>query len=279
MNVLAQYYLNKDNTYFNKTISVLFCIGLISMSTVDTTAQITLIASNNTANKGETIDVPLQITGFDNIFSLQFSVNWDTTVLAFKEVHSFTEALPQFTADGIGVEDITEGKLIVIWFDNSLTGIDVADSTEILVLRFEVIGEEGTTSSIAFTNEPALIEAVDATSTILDVEVIDGEIVVPGNTTTTTFLQAQNGMRLFQNHPNPFYKNTTIKASFSTAEWVLLTITDTYGRSIYEERFRASNGLNNILIDTEQLTVAGTYTYTLSSGTHQLSKQMIVVPQ
>ncbi len=263
----------------NKIVSVFFCIGIISLSTIDTTAQITLIAGNNTANKGETIDVPLQVKGFNDIFSLQFSVNWDTTVLAFKEVHSFTEALPQFRADGVGVENIREGKLIVIWFDNSLTGIDVADSTEILVLRFEVIGEEGANSSIAFTNEPALIEAVDATSTILDVEVIDGEIVVPGNTTTTTFLQAQNGMRLFQNHPNPFYKNTTIKASFSTAEWVLLTITDTYGRAVFEERFQASNGINNILIDTEQLTVAGTYTYTLSSSTHQLSKQMIVVPQ
>jgi len=243
------------------------------------TAQITLFASDNTANKGETIDIPLSVTGFNDIFSLQFSINWDTTVLAFKEVHSFTEALPQFREDGIGVEDISEGKLIVIWFDNSLTGIDVADSTELLTVRFEVIGEEGSRSAIAFSDEPAVIEVVDATSTILDVEIVNGEIAVPGNITATTFLQAQNGMRLFQNHPNPFYKNTTIKASFTTPEWVILTITDTYGRSVFEERFHALNGINNILIDTKQLPVAGTYTYTLRSGTHQLSKQMIVVPQ
>lgn len=249
------------------------------MITINATAQITLIAGDNIAAKGETIDIPLKVKGFNDIFSLQFSINWDTTVLAFKEVHSFTEALPQFSADGVGVEDVSDGQLIVIWFDNSLTGIDVVDSTEILFLRFEVIGEEGSKSAITFTNEPALIEAVDATSTILDVEIVDGEFAVPGNTTATTFLQAQNGMRLFQNHPNPFYENTTIKASFTTAEWVILTITDTYGRSVYVERFQALNGINNIRIDTAQLGVAGTYTYTLRSGTHQLSKQMIVVPQ
>lgn len=274
VNIIAQQFINNLFIYINKTSSVFFLI-YISCLTTTATAQITLFASDDIANKGETIDFPLKVKGFNDIFSLQFSINWDTTVLAFKEVHSFTEALPQFRADGVGVEDVSEGKLIVLWIDNSLTGVDVADSTEIIVVRFEVIGEEGTTSDIVFTET----EAVDATSTILDVEVINGEIAVPGNTTATTFLQAQNGMRLFQNHPNPFYKNTTIKASFTTAEWVILTITDTYGRSVFEERFQALNGINNILIDTEKLPVAGTYTYTLRSGHHQLSKQMIVVPQ
>ena len=177
------------------------------------------------------------------------------------------------------MEDVSEGKLIVIWFDNSLQGINVPDSTELLFIRFEVIGEEGSKSAITFANDPALIEVVDATSTILDVEIVNGEIAVPGNTTNTTFLQAQNGMRLFQNHPNPFSKNTTIKASFTTAEWVILTITDTYGRPVFVERFHALNGVNNILINTEDLPVAGTYTYTLRSETHQLSRQMIVIPQ
>ena len=247
----------------------------ISCLATTATAQITLFSNEDIANKGEIIDFPLKVKGFNDVVSLQFFINWDTTVLAFKEVHSFTDALPQFGEDLVGVQNVSEGKLIVLWLDNSLSGVNVADSTEIIVVRFEVIGEEGTASDIVFTDT----EAIDATSTILDIEVVNGEIAVPGNTTATTFLQAQNGMRLFQNHPNPFYKNTTIKASFTTAEWVTLTITDTYGRSVFQERFQALNGINNILIDTEKLPVAGTYTYTLRSGHHQLSKQMIVVPQ
>lgn len=276
LNALVQCFLNSTSTHLNKIVSVCVFVSITCLSTFNATAQVTLIAGDNTANKGETIDVPLQVKGFNDIFSLLFTISWDTTVLAFKEVHSFSEALPQFTIDGIGIGNITEGRLIVLWLDNSLTGVNVADSTEIIVLRFEVIGEEGSKSAIAFTND---VEVIDATPAVLDVEVINGEIAVLGNTTATTFLQAQNGMRLFQNHPNPFYKNTTIKASFTTAEWVILTIRDTYGRSVYVERFKAVNGINNILINTEQLSVGGTYTYTLSSSTHQLSKQMIVVPQ
>ena len=238
-------------------------------------AQITLLADTTITSSGQTIDIPIKVVGFSNIFSMQFSINWDSTVLDFKEVHSFTDALPQFGADGIGIQSTDSGKLISIWFDNSVTGISAADSTTLFVITFDVIGTEGTATAISFTDDPALIEVVDANSNILEATVIDGQVLLPQISTATTYLDAKNGMRLFQNHPNPFYNHTTIKTSFTSSQWVLLTLTDAQGRTVHTERFKSANGIKNLVIDKSQLPSTGIYNYTIQGTDFKLSKQMI----
>lgn len=242
------------------------------------TAQVSFLADSLEAATGQTVNIPIKVVGFNNIFSMQFSINWDSTVLAFKEVQGFTEELPQFGQDGIGNASVTSGELIVVWFDNSLSGINLEDSTVIMIIQFQVIGEEGSESPIRFSDSPALIEIVDATSTILETVLIEGQVVVPDMSTATTYLQAQNGMRLFQNHPNPFYRNTTIKTSFEEAELVLFTITDAQGRIVHQEQFQSSRGIKNILLPKHLFPTAGIYQYTIQGRNYQLSKQLIFLP-
>jgi len=123
-----------------------------------------------------------------------------------------------------------------------------------------------------------LIEIVDASSTILDATIIDGQVLLPKISTATTYLDTKNGMRLFQNHPNPFYNHTTITASFNSSQWVLLTLTDAQGRTVYTERFKSISGVKDFVIDKAQLPATGIYNYTLQSNDFKLSKQMIFLP-
>jgi len=257
--------------------TVLLSFFLLFLTTKGT-GQVSLLAESVEAITGQTISIPIKVVGFKDIFSMQFSINWDSTVLDFKEVNGFTEELPQFGKDGIGDGDVASGKLIVVWFDNSLSGINLEDSTAIMILQFQVIGEEGAKSTISFSDFPALIEIVDATSTILETVLIEGQVAVPDMSTATTYLQAQNGMRLFQNHPNPFYRNTTIKTSFEKAELVLFTITDAQGRIVHSEQFQSSRGIKHIPLPQHLFPIAGIYQYTIQGSKYQLSKQMIFLP-
>jgi len=257
---------------------VVILISCLFLFTTKGIGQVSLLADSIEATTGQTVSIPIKVTGFKDIFSMQFSINWDSTVLDFKEVNGFTEELPQFGKDGIGDGDVDSGQLIVVWFDNSLRGINLEDSTALLILQFQVIGEEGSKSAIRFSDSPALIEIVDATSTILETVSIEGQVAVPDMSTATTYLQAQNGMRLFQNHPNPFRKNTTIKTSFEEAELVLFTITDAQGKVVYKKQFQSSNGINHISLDKHLFPASGIYQYTLQGRNYQLSKQMIFLP-
>lgn len=237
--------------------------------------QVSLLAESFEATTGQTVSVPIKVTGFKNIVSMQFSIDWDSTVLEFKEVLEFTEELPQFGKDGIGDGNVSSGNLIVAWIDNSVRGVNLEDSTAILTLQFQVIGEEGSKSLVRFSE---IIEFADATSTILETVLIEGQVAVPDMSTATTYLQAQNGMRLFQNHPNPFHKNTTIKTSFEEAELVLFTITDIQGRVVYRKQFQSNSGVNHISLDGNLLPTSGIYQYTIQGSNYQLSKQMIFLP-
>ena len=255
------------------------CFVLLLFFATNGYAQITLYADNIEAEKGQVVDIPINIIGFKDILSMQFSLNWDTTVIKFQEVHSYTEELPQFGADGVGIGSASSGNLIVVWFDNSISGISVTDSTSLLTIKFEVIGFEGEKSPIIFSDTPALIEIVDVNATIIEPDLVNGEIGIPSELSTSIqTVQAQNGMRLFQNHPNPFNKNTTIQTFFNTPEWVTFTVTDAQGKSILEKRFRSNYGTNDILISKDQLPNSGIYNYTIQSEAYRLTKQMILLP-
>lgn len=252
----------------------IFCLGFSGISF----SQVLLFTDNFEANEGQVVDVPISVSGFDDIFSMQFSLNWDTTVIRFKEVHSFTESLPQFTKESIGTTEVEAGKLIVVWFDNSLQGISLADSTHLLQVKFEVIGQGGEASDILFSDIPAVIEIVDASSTVIEATLAHGVISIPETLTSTKFLQSPNGMRLFQNHPNPFNENTTIQLYFNTVEWVTFAVTDVQGRLVYSEQFRSTIGRNDIQLSKEILPAIGIYNYTIQAKAYQLSKQMILLP-
>lgn len=253
----------------------IFYLGILETSY----SQVSLFADELEAKEGQVVDFPILISGFKDIFSMQFSLNWDTTVLEFKEVHSYTENLPQFNKESIGITGVSSGKLVVVWFDNSLQGISITDSTELIRVKFEVIGQEGEASAISFSDVPAVIEFVDASSTEVEADLVDGAITIPEILISSTkFLQSPNGMRLFQNHPNPFNKHTTIQLFFNTVEWVTFTVTDAHGRPVYSDQFRSIIGHNDIQFSNELLPAAGIYNYTIQSEAYQLSRQMILLP-
>ena len=258
---------------------LLFTLLIGALSVLPLSAQLSIAVSDITGEKGQIVEAGISIAGFQDISSMQFSINWDSTVLAFKAVENLTDVLPDFTEKEIGLVETASGAIRVAWFDNTISGISIPDNTQLLTLKFEILGEEGTNSAITITSQPIVIEFTNLDGDLVELAEIEvGNITVPDNTTSISFLTASNGMELHQNEPNPFKVATKIKAILPLVADVQFYITDISGKIVYQNNFTSVEGENTIVIDRQDLDVSGTYYYTLQSEHYQLSRKMILVP-
>ncbi|MFK7981582.1 MAG: cohesin domain-containing protein [Saprospiraceae bacterium] len=101
---------------------------------------------------GSTVCIPVVVNDFTDITSLQFSLEWDPTVLQFTEISNLS--LDQLTVGNFNVDQAANGSLALAWLDNTTTGVTLSDGTAIFDLCFEVIGATGATTTIAFTDTP-----------------------------------------------------------------------------------------------------------------------------
>lgn len=262
------------------TVKKLLLTFSICISTVlSLTAQLGLSISDANGEKGQTIEVDVRVSGFSDITSMQFSVNWDSTILNFQSIEGLTEDLPGFTEKEIGLVEAPAGAIRVAWFDNTIQGISIPDSTKLFTIKFEVISTAAVTSNITISGDPIVIEFTDSNGATVELASIEeGEIIVPDNTTSIAYGPAPNGMELGQNEPNPFTSITKVTAILPSASAVQFFITDISGKIVYQNNFQSVQGENTIAIRSEFLKTPGTYYYTLQSEHYQLSRKMILLP-
>ncbi len=127
------------------------------------------------AAAGSTVCVPVTVNDFDAIASLQFSLQWDPAVIQFNEVTNFN--LPDLNAASFNTTQTASGQTAMAWFDNTAQGVTLADGTILFEMCFTVLGGDGTSSSIVFTDSPTQREAANANNTITFTET-NGSVTV-----------------------------------------------------------------------------------------------------
>jgi gliding motility-associated-like protein len=112
--------------------------------------------------KGEEFCVDLTVDDFDSIETLQFSLNWDPTVLDLISVEPFN--LRYLTLAGnFNIQRSKEGILTIVWFDqDGMNGETLADGTIIFRLCFNAVGQPGDSTAIVISDVPRQFEASNA---------------------------------------------------------------------------------------------------------------------
>ncbi|WP_367391598.1 cohesin domain-containing protein [Lewinella sp. LCG006] len=103
---------------------------------------ITLTLADVSADQGDNVCLPLTVTNFTNITSMQFNVNYNASILSFSGAQNFNATLP-----GWGAASITNpspGVLTVNW--SNATGVTLANNASLVRLCFDVTGN--TTSDV-----------------------------------------------------------------------------------------------------------------------------------
>lgn len=134
---------------------LLFAIGLTSGLSAQT-LRLSLPQVN--VDDGETVTLPLTVSDFDSIVSLQLSINWDTEIATYQSFE--LDVLPLLA---IGDFQAEMGELRLSWFDNTGNGRTLADGTVIANITFTAMGEVGDFTPVDFTGTPIEVQIFKAT--------------------------------------------------------------------------------------------------------------------
>lgn len=117
-----------------------------------------VIVASADSREGSELVVPISVTGFANMGSLRFSVNWDPAVLQFENVEQF--GLVGLAADDFGVTDVSDGSASVSWEGAGDIGQTLADESVVFGIRFGSIGTAGNASAVIVSGTPVRIRSV-----------------------------------------------------------------------------------------------------------------------
>ena len=120
-------------------------------------------ASHEVGRKGDLIFVDVNVTDFDKIVSMQYSMNWDSNVLQFEKVQNFK--MKDLSGENFGLKEVKEGNLLLAWYDQSVQGVNLPNGTNIYQVVFRVVGDSAEKSRIKFSNKPIVIEVMKADGT------------------------------------------------------------------------------------------------------------------
>jgi hypothetical protein len=133
---------------------------LISMQGIAApSGQFEFFADSLAGNQGSQVIVAIRASGFDSIISIQGTIAFDSSVLAFVGVQNMN--LPSMSNANFGTTYVANGKLTFSWNEANLTPISVADSSEVFGVVFQLIGAPGESSPVSITGSPTLIEVVN----------------------------------------------------------------------------------------------------------------------
>ena len=134
-----------------------------------------IIAPSITASCNTIVDVPIKVTGFQNILSLQGTIGWDPAKLHFQSIENFGPSTLGWGTANFGTNNSTAGKLTFSWNDLDLGGETLNDSTILFTMRFiSADNINATSSAITFENSPTLIEVVNSSLDVVLCNKVNG---------------------------------------------------------------------------------------------------------
>ena len=114
------------------------------------------------ADPGETnvcLDVTVQ--DFVDVGAVQFSVQWDPTVLDYQSVQGLNTNMPGLNTNSFNEDQVNNGQFAFVWPSLGITATTLANDESLFQICFNVIGALGTSSPVQFTDSPTDIQVGD----------------------------------------------------------------------------------------------------------------------
>jgi len=217
---------------------------------------VTIKANNKAFNSDETVNVAFDLDQIKNITGLQFTLNFDQSILEFVGIKQNTNQLA--SDDNFGLALLDKGVITFSWNTNV-----EATNTTLFELVFKSKARGQLSNSINISSRYTTSEAYT-----IDKETVGLNLKFSGK---------EDSFTLFQNQPNPFDNQTVIGFNLPEASKATLSIIDLSGKVVKEVGGNYFKGYNEIIIRNSDLPSVGVYHYQLRTDAHTASKKLIVI--
>jgi gliding motility-associated-like protein len=114
---------------------------------------VTLILSNEQVAQNQVACVKFTAKDFKNIASMQFDINYDPSILKFKNITNINPLLVGFTQGG-STNPAFSGVIAVSWTEPNVKGVTIPDGAVIFEICYDAIGANGTVSTVKIVPPP-----------------------------------------------------------------------------------------------------------------------------
>jgi hypothetical protein len=118
---------------------------------------LTLIVGNHVGAKGQSVSIPVTVRDFQDILTLQTSIQWNHAVASFVGLSDF--GIAGLDINSFGLTNTATGSLALSWDDETSSGQNLPNDAVLFAITFELDGNPGEETNITFTNSPVAIEA------------------------------------------------------------------------------------------------------------------------
>lgn len=268
-----------DNPMKKIGSTILSCVLCLFMTLfLQAQNKTSIIAPTETLEPFTVYKAEVKVTNFDNIVGMQFTMNWDSTVLRFRSVESFVFQ-GETSGEIFNKNRASEGLLSITWFDMGLQSHDLDDSTTIFKLVFDVVGNAGSSSDFLFTDDitDRLIARQNGPSSFGEnpTDYYNGLLSVGTPTSVTTYNSAPDKVQVENSFPNPFSDFTQIKFELKEATKAQLMIKDMKGQTVYETQQFLTVGAHQLTLTKDKFPGAGAYQFFIIAPTFTVAQKLI----
>lgn len=252
------------------SLSVLSLLFWTSLS-----GQVTVFASHEAGDPGQTVKVEVKVSDFDTMLSSQFTLRYDTLILEYSAVGDY--GIFNINNQNFGVPagpfPTPKGIVTFLWIaDNIITGQTQPDSSILFSVSFKIIGSNGQVSPIQFSGNPTEIEFGNLSGEI-PYNAYDGSVTV-GTSATSEIITEDF---LFPPvSPNPIEGEARIAFSLNQASKTSISIFDTAGKPIYQHTEKLGSGPQVITLQKDIFPAPGMYYIRLTTENAQAVQKLIV---
>lgn len=240
------------------------------LMSISCSAQVTLSIGSVIAPKNATIEIPVTVVNFDSIAGFQLSFGWNGDVLEYSGISNFNldkqENVDEFNP--------SSGALGILWWANDPdVGYSVPDGISIFSLNFNVIGEIGDTTILAWTDDPMELEVINVELQAVPLNLNEGMVIVDEESSVVPFTTDNISIHIM---PNPCRDYCLVTVNSSRDGNARFQIIDMAGHPYYQQQFSLRQGQQEVNLPIGDSIPNGQYILVVESqGTRSLNKLVI----